>query len=898
MYLPKMKRKSSFQTSIGKSLRIIAAIAIVNLIYTLFPLVVEAATYYSRVASFTFQGPGNNWSTSSSGGTLVAYPGTTHSYIIQSGHTVTLGVAQTVAGITVNSGGTLTGGSNALTINGNWTHDGTFSGTGLITFTTVAAASISGSSTLAINNLTIGAATTLTLNNNVTVAGNVTMTAPSSTTAGITISGTNSLNVTGTMNLPLPTTNSRNITVGVGAGTLTVGGLFTMSATTSTSRLNFLNISTGTANLNGGITTGTTACRIVFSGSGTLNISGTVSTGPPAITESTGTINFTGASQNIWLETYYNLGVSGSGTKALNGNITVSNVLNVASSTLNLGTRTVTLPGTGTPLVVGGTLTPGTSTVIFSGAGAQTVAGTSYNNLTFSGAGTKTIADATTPTIAGAWVVGSTLNMAGTGSATVTGALSGAGAITMDSGTLTLGTTFTHTGTFNAGTGKVLYNGAAGQSVRNVTYYDLEFSGAGTKTIAAFTALVGRNLIVGSPTSMTTTGGANVTGNISGAGAITMATGTINLQGDWTNNGTFTPGTGTVHYDGTTQSVAALSYYNLQTSTAGSKTLAGTSTVTNILTINSPSTLDLSSFTINLSLTGTPLVNNGTIAGTGTVNFSGSGAQTVAGTTYPNLEFSGAGTKTISAGATITVTTNWVVGSTTTMTTTAAADVGGNISGSGAITMGSGTINIAGNWTNNGTLTGGTGTVIYDGTTQSIGGVSYYNLQTSNSGVKTLGGGTTVANILTIGASTTLDLSSVTLTLSGAGTPLVNSGTFTCSTSTVSFSSASSTNIPALNYYNLTLTGGARVFAASGEIGIANTFTPGAGGFTVTGSTVNFNGSGAQTIPAFTFNDMVLSGSGTKTILTATSVTVNQININDGPTLDLPGTSVINITKP
>jgi len=743
-------------------------------------------------------------------------------------------------------------------------------------------------------NLTVASGASLTINSPTALAGNFTYAATAASIV-VTIAGSNTLSVAGTWSMPRPSTGFTS-TIAVGAGTLSVTGTFTMSATTST-RNNIMTISTGTVNL-GAVTTGTTGCLFTFSGAGTMNISGTVSTGPPAITESTGTINFTGDSQNIWLETYYNLGVSGTGTKALNGNITVNNVLNVASSTLNLGTRTVTLPGTGTPLLVGGTLTPGTSTVIFSGAGAQTVAGTTYNNLTFSGAGTKTIADATTPTIAGAWVVGSALDMAGTGSATVTGALSGAGTITMASGSLNLGTTFTHSGTFNAGTGKVLYSGAAGQSVRNVTYYDLEFSGAGTKTIAAFTALVGRNLIVGSPTSMTTTGGANVTGNISGAGAITMATGAINLEGDWTNNGTFTPGTGTVHYDGATQSVAALSYYNLQTSLAGSKTLAGTSTVTNILTINSPSTLDLSTFTINLPLTGTPLVNNGTIAGTGTVNFSGAGAQTVAGTTYPNLEFSGAGTKTISAGTTVTVTTNWLVGSPTTMTTAAAADVGGNISGSGAITMGSGTINIAGNWTNNGTLTGGTGTVIYDGTTQSIGGVSYYNLQTSNSGVKALGGGTTVANILTIGASTTLDLSSVTLTLSGAGTPLVNNGSFTCSTSTLSFSSASSTNVPALNYYNLTLTGGARVFAASGEIGIANIFTPGAGGFTVTGSTVNFNGSGAQTIPAFTFNDLVLSGSGTKTILTATSVTVNEININDGPTLDLPGTSVINIIKP
>jgi hypothetical protein len=138
----------------------------------------------------------------------------------------------------------------------------------------------------------------------------------------------------------------------------------------------------------------------------------------------------------------------------------------------------------------------------------------------------------------------------------------------------------------------------------------------------------------------------------------------------------------------------------------------------------------------------------------------------------------------------------------------------------------------------------------------------------------------------------------VTLTLSGAGTPLVNSGTFTCSTSTVSFSNAGSVNIPALNYNSLNLTGGARVLANSGEIGIAAVFTPGAGAFTLTGSTVNFNGLGAQTIPVFTFNIVILSGSSAKTILTATTVTVFSIEIQNGPTLNLAGTAQLNITKP
>src|SRR6476660_3935484 len=67
-------------------------------------------TYYSRVASFSFAAAGNNWSLSSSGGTLVAYPGTGHDYIIQSGNNVTIAADQTAVSIVVN--GTLTIGGN------------------------------------------------------------------------------------------------------------------------------------------------------------------------------------------------------------------------------------------------------------------------------------------------------------------------------------------------------------------------------------------------------------------------------------------------------------------------------------------------------------------------------------------------------------------------------------------------------------------------------------------------------------------------------------------------------------------------------------------------------------------------------------------------------------------
>jgi len=660
------------------------------------------------------------------------------------------------------------------------------------------------------------------------------------------------------------------VTMSKASGTATFTGDINGGAFTMNSAAGFLNLGTGHTHTFTGAWTNTAGT--LQGNNSTLNIGGTGSGTGVTFTAETSTVNFNGAgAQNIptfvTSTVFYNLNTSIGGTKTLLGSTTVSNVLTVGpSSGFATGAFTLTLSGTGTPLVDNGTFTATAGgTVIYSGATAN-IAAESYANLQTSTAGIKTLAGNTT--VATVLTVNSPSTLE-TGANTLT--LTGTGTPLVDNGT------------FTASTGSTVIFSGATATIAGETYANLQVSTAGAKTLGA-------NTTVSEVLTINT------------GSTIALGSFTLTLSGTGTplvnSGGTFTASTGTVNFTGATATIAGLTYYNLQTTTAGSKTLGGTTTVSNVLTINSPSTLDLSTFTINLSLTGTPLVNNGTISGTGTVNFSGSGAQTVAGTTYPNLEFSGAGTKTISTGATITVTTNWVVGSTTTMTTTAAADVGGNISGAGNITMGSGTINIAGNWTNNGAFTRGTGTVIYDGTTQNIGGLTYHNLQTSNSGVKTLAAATTVANVLTIDASTTLDLSSLTLTISGAGTPLINSGTFTCSTSTVSFSSASSTNIPALNYYNLTLTGGARVLANSGTIGIANTFTPGAGGFTVTGSTVNFNGLGAQTIPAFTFNDMVLSGSGAKTILTATSVTVNAIDINDGPELDLPGTAVINIIKP
>ncbi len=658
--------------------------------------------------------------------------------------------------------------------------------------------------------------------------------------------------------------------VGQSIGRFSTIGLVTMSkasqAATFTGNINggaFTMNGAGTLNLGTGLThtfTGawTNTAGTLQGNTSTLNIGGTGSGTGVTFTAGTSTVNFNGAgAQNIPTFSYYNLNTSTGGTKTLLGSTTVSNVLTVGtSSTFATGAFTLTLSGTGTPLVDNGTFTATVGgTVIYSGATAN-IAAESYASLQTSTAGVKTLAGNTTVSTVLTVNSGSTLAI---GANTLT--LTGTGTPLVDNGTFTASASST-----------VIYSGATA-TVAGETYENLQASTAGAKTLGASTTV-------------------NGVLTINSGSTLALSTFTLTLSGTGTplvnSGGTFTPSTGTVIYSGATATIAALTYYNIQTSTAGSKTLAGTTTVNNILTINSPSTLDLSAFTVSLLLTGTPLVNNGTISGTGRVLFSGAGAQTVAGTTYYDLEFSGAGTKTITTGTTVTVSNNWIVGGTTTMTTTASANVTGNISGAGAITMGSGTINIAGNWTNNGTFTCGTGTVIYDGTTQSIGGLTYHNLQTSNSGVKTLAGGTTVANILTVGASTTLDLSSVTLTLSAAGSPLVKdpAGTFTASTSKVIYSTGAQ-NIALVNYYDLDCPAGAKTYPA-GNIGIAGIFNPTGSTQTVDNANIiNFNGvNPTQAITGgFPFKKVILSGSGQKII--STTVGVTEVEIQDGPTMDI-----------
>jgi hypothetical protein len=101
-----------------------------------------------------------------------------------------------------------------------------------------------------------------------------------------------------------------------------------------------------------------------------------------------------------------------------------------------------------------------------------------------------------------------------------------------------------------------------------------------------------------------------------------------------------------------------------------------------------------------------------------------------------------------------------------------------------------------------------------------------------------------------------------------------STGNYVVTGNTVNFNGTGNQPVAAFNYNNLTISGSrggnSVTLASTGTIGVAGAFNPSAtfstGNYVVTGSTVNFNGLGAQTIPAFNYNNLTSSTTGTRAL--------------------------------
>lgn len=668
----------------------------------------DAATYYSR-ASTAFNTAGT-WSVNPSGtptnGTAIA---NTDIFIIQSGNNVTVGAARTIAQITVNSGGTLTLGTFILTISGNWTNNGTITGsTGRMTAST---------GTLT-NNGTI----------NFTGAGGIVK-----TTGTLTNSATGTITIVGAGTVTMGTgdfvNNNSSASVDFGSSVVTVTGTdaaqsidgFVTDARFSCTK------TAGTLTLTGDIT----CIGITMNGSGSI-----LNLGSALNHTTTGTVILT------------------AGT--LNGGSSTLNV-NIVSTTAWQGTASV--------------FSPGTSTINFGAAGNQTISATgtrNFYNLTFSNSGTKT--NATT-------AVSNIYSLEGTATAS---AVPSFGTLRYASTTRTAGTEWTNT--FTAAGGVIIDNAA---------------------TITINVAKIFN---------------ANVPLTINSGGTLTTGANAVTFNGNFVNNGVWTSSTGPVTVTGTaTQSISDFTTTGLFTmsKSSGTATMAGNAVA--------------GSFTLN---------------GAGTLNLGTGLTHTIPGT--------------------FTRTTGVIDGNTSIL------NLGGTISGTGgSFTPGTSTVNLTG------------------AVSQAVPAYTFYDLNFSGAGTKTLTGTTTVNHVLDISSPSVFDLGSFTLNLAGSGTPLINAGTFTASASTVNYTNGVLTNIAVVDYYNLNGTGGSRKFLTPGAIGIAGAFTPGAGPYDVTGSEVDFNGTANQDIPAFVFNKLTVSTSGIKKILAAVIVSCLTVDIIDDASIEI-----------
>lgn len=350
------------------------------------------------------------------------------------------------------------------------------------------------------------------------------------------------------------------------------------------------------------------------------------------------------------------------------------------------------------------------------------------------------------------------------------------------------------------------------------------------------------------------------------------------------------------------------------TGTAGLAVAAGTLTVGGSVTVTGGTGTKkaLLSFTTGTLKLGGNLTDSGATVltwGTGTVEYNGTGAQTVGAYGYYNLTINKT-SGTATTGANITIGNNLTL-------TTGTLNIGANScdrgTAGGTLTLGSGSLlqiaaaNLPANYSTVSIAT--TSTVEYNPSFNAIvpapgGGANYGNLLLSNSGNRTFNAAMTVAGNLTttgtvvavmnagitvngnvdIGSGTSFAPKTYTHTFKGNYTnngSTVSDGTNT-GTIVMDGASAQAISGSGLYFYSLTTNNSAGV-TTSASFSITGNFTNTAG-FGVTGTpTTTFNGTAAQTLggSATTFYGLVFNNAAGFTLNYDTTAT-NALTLSSG----------------
>lgn len=635
----------------------------------------------------------------------------------------------------------------------------------------------------------------------------------------------------------------------------------------------------------------------------------------------------------------------------------------------------------------------GTTTQVFTkAAGVGTISGTipfTINNGATVDFGATNVLDGTTATFtvaSGGTII--TANTNATGALTTTGA----------NGSIQVGGTRTYTSGAN-----YIFNGTANQVVGNAlsqnTPATVTIANTGTapnnivtSSATAFSTSGALNVNSGNFTLSATNANYAIGGNLTIASGATLThnvnwgTTLLSVAGNWDNSGTYTypvsrahvqllgAGTKSIKSNGSAFSILTLvtgtynptdaltindNFYPMFNA-AGTFNTNGQTVTANAACLSYGGALNINGGALNV--TGGLLIGTGAVAGTvtlssGTLTTDGISLGDATSTVANTLTQSG-GTLQVNGGVTINqpnannITNSWNINAQTATVTGAitfagtnatASRVGrivittGTLNANGGISFAgstaatkviemstggaTGTLNLKGALTSpaSATLNAGTSGSIFNyadnATAQTVGifgAGAYHNLHINTTGGV---GATLAANITTTNVTGNLRVQSGTLNNGGfaiAGNAartfqVANAaffqlggttsafptgfGTVTLgATSTVDYRGSGAQTIAAQSYGNLTTSlNGTRniTLASTGTIGIAGVFTPAVGGttYTNTGSTVAFNGTtGAQNIPAFAFNNLTINNTSDVNLTGNVSVngTTNALTFTNG----------------
>ena len=504
---------------------------------------------------------------------------------ITAGHTVTVDTAAVASAVTVGSTTAVNtlltiSGTNSLTVSGlvSMPRPGNPGGTNNI---------VVGAGTLSAGSLTMSATTGAVRTNTLSISTGSATISGTTTTSGVasqfTFTGAGTLTFGGTVTLtgaPTLTTFAGSTVIYSRAGAQTgIVGAYSNLTLAGSGAKTFANF-TAPSSVNGVLSMEGTATVTVTTGAVTYGANATLQYN--TATARTATVE-------EWIPTF-----------AASGGVIIVN-----TGAITMGAAKVFNAGIPLTINAGATLTPAASLLTLGG---------DFNNLgTFtSGSGGVTIAGAAATQSIDGFTTTGTVSMTKTaGTATLTGNVNG-GAFTLSGlgGTLDLGVGLTHTftgawtrtngallgnssilniggsttntaGTFTAGTSTVNYTGAA-QTIANVAYYNLGFSGSLAKTMGATT--ISNDFTMSGTATTAPTGALAVGGNFTIGATNTFTAGALahSVGGNWNNSGTFTAGTSTVTFNGTAQQTltGATTFNNMTVNNAAGLVLANDITAT------------------------------------------------------------------------------------------------------------------------------------------------------------------------------------------------------------------------------------------------------------------------------------------------------------------------------